>query len=265
MAIVIAVIPTSYKPLHEVACLGKNEAWICGFRYTTIITRIGINGKWKASLYNNIHIVADIAVNVQGDLVYIYGDKGEIKGHPNSLTISIPQNWRPYSLCCSRSGDVLVSMSNGRERKIIRYHEKEITQEIHKDENGALIFEKGNHLHCLRFTENNNRDICISDDNAGVMIVVNLAGKVRFRYDGKPAKKNYQFRPRNIVTDSLKQIIIADYSNSCLHIIDQDGKFLKCVDDCGLDNVHALSVDDEGRLWAGLSKSGIIKVIQYLE
>lgn len=266
LAIVIAVIPTSYKPLHEVACLGKNEAWICGSRYTTTITRIGINGKSKACLYNNIHIVADIAVNVQGDLVYIYGDKGEIKGHPNSLTISIPQNWRPYSLCCSRSGDVLVSMSNGRERKIIRYHEKEITQEIHKDENGALIFEKGNHLHCLRFMENNNRDICISDDNAGVMIVVNLAGKVRFRYDGKPAKKNYQFRPRNIVTDSLNQIIIADYSNSCLHIIDQDGKFLKCVDDYGLDNVHALSVDDEGRLWAArMSKSGIIKVIQYLE
>lgn len=265
LAIVIAVIPTSYKPLHEVACLGKNEAWICGFRYTTTITRIGINGKSKACLYNKIHIVADIAVNVQGDLVYIYGDKGEIKGHPNSLTISIPQNWIPYSLCCSRSGDILVSMSNGRERKIIRYHEKEITQEIHKDENGALIFEKGNHLHCLRFMENNNRDICISDDSAGVMIVVNLASKVRFRYDGKPAKKNYQFRPRNIVTDSLNQIIIADYSNSCLHIIDQDGKFLKCVDDCGLDNVHALSVDDEGRLWAGLSKSGIIKVIQYLE
>lgn len=92
-----------------------------------------------------------------------------------------------------------------------------------------------------------------------------MAGKVRFRYDGKPAKKNNQFGPRSIVTDSLGQIIIADNGNSCLHILDQDGQFIKCVDNCELDNVHALSVDDEGRLWAGLLKSGIIKVLQYLE
>lgn len=110
-------------------------------------------------------------------------------------------------------------------------------QEIYKDENGEPIFEEGKEMHCLCFMENNNGDICISDDNADVMIVVNLAGKVRFRYDGKPARKNNQFSPRNIVTDSLNQIIIADYSNSCLHIINQDGQFLKCVDNCGLDNV----------------------------
>lgn len=263
LAKVIAVIHTSYEPLHEVACLGKNEAWICGYNRT--FTRIDINGKMKGfRCHNCIYFPSDIAVTVQGDLMYIDGDKGEIKGHHDSL-VSIPQNWVPYKLCCSRSGDILVSVSNGREKKIIRYHEKKITQEIHKDENGEPIFEEGNKMHCLCFMENNNGDICISDDNAHLMIVVNLAGKVRFRYDGKPAKKNNQFSPRNIVTDSLNQIIIADYSNSCLHIIDQDGQFLKCVDNCGLDYVHALSVDDEGRLWAGLFKAGIIKIIQYLE
>lgn len=41
-----------------------------------------------------------------------------------------------------------------------------------------LIFEKGNYLYCLCFMENNNRDICIFDDNVGVMIVVNWVGKV---------------------------------------------------------------------------------------
>lgn len=263
LAKVIAVIHTSYEPLHEVACLGKNEAWICGYNRT--FTRIDINGKMKGFRCDNcIYFPSDIAVTVQGDLMYIEGDKGEIKG-PNDSLVSIPQNWVPYCLCCSRSGDILVSVSNGREKKIIRYHEKKITQEIYKDENGEPIFEEGKEMHCLCIMENNNGDICISDDNADVMIVVNLAGKVRFRYDGKPARKNNQFSPRNIVTDSLNQIIIADYSNSCLHIINQDGQFLKCVDNCGLDNVHTLSVDDEGRLWAGLFKSGIIKIIQYLE
>lgn len=208
----------------------------------------------------------DFAVTVHGVLIYIDGRKGKMKtiGHDDSL-VSIPQDWMPYRLCCSKSEDILISVSNGREKKIIRYHEKKITQEIHKDDNGKPIFEEGKFRHDLCIVENNNGDVCISDDNAGVIIVVNLAGKVRFRYNGKPERKNNQFSPRNIVTDSLSQIIVANNGNLCLHIVDQDGQFIKCVDNCELDNVHALSVDGEGRLWAGLFKSGIIKVIQYLE
>lgn len=266
LAKVIAVIScTLYQPLYEVACWGKNEAWICG--YSNTFTRIDINGKMNrhrgdTGMHSPPH---GIAATVHGDLIYSYG-KGKMKttGHDDSL-VSIPQDWIPYRLCCSKSGDILISVSNGREKKIIRYHEKKITQEIHKDENGKPIFEEGKIRHALYIVENNNGDVCISDDNAGVIIVVNLAGKVRFRYNGKPARKNNQFSPRNIVTDSLSQIIVADNGNSCLHILDQDGQFIKCVDNCELDNVHALSVDGEGRLWAGLFKSGIIKVIQYLE
>lgn len=268
LAKVIAVIScTLYQPLYEVACWGKNEAWICGNSNT--FTRIDINGKINGhigdtSLHSAPH---DIAVTVHGDLIYIDGRKGKMKtrGHGDSL-VSIPQDWIPYRLCCSKSGDILICVSNGLEKKIIRYHEKKITQEIHKDENGKPIFEgKISHALYIHVVENNNGDVCISDENAGVIIVVSLAGEVRFRYDGKPAKKNNQFGPRSIVTDSLGQIIIADNGNSCLHILDQDGQFIKCVDNCELDNVHALSVDDEGRLWAGLLKSGIIKVLQYLE
>lgn len=268
LAKVIAVISTFYQPLHEVTCLGKNEAWICGYGNT--FTRIDINGKMKGHCGDTgMHSPPlDIAVTVNGDLIYIDGRKGKMKtfinGHDDSL-VSIPKDWVPYRLCCSKSGDILVSVSNGHKKKIIRYHEKKITQEIYKDENGKPIFEEGKIRHALCIMENNNGDVCISDDNAGVIIVVNLAGKVRFRYDGKPARKNNQFSPKNIVTDSLSQIIVADNGNSCLHIIDQDGQFLKCVDNCELDNVHALSVDDEGRLWAGLLTSGEIKVIQYLE
>lgn len=64
LVIVIVVIFIFYKFLYEVVCLGKNEVWICGFRYIMIIICIGINGKWKVSLYNNIYIVVDIVVNV---------------------------------------------------------------------------------------------------------------------------------------------------------------------------------------------------------
>jgi sugar lactone lactonase YvrE len=60
----------------------------------------------------------------------------------------------------------------------------------------------------------------------------------------------------------MSQIIVADYNNACLHILDQNGQFLRCVDNCGLVNPDGLSVDSEGRLWVGLHDSEV-KVIQY--
>ena len=38
--------------------------------------------------------------------------------------------------------------------------------------------------------ENNNGDICVSDGNANTVVVVDNIGKLRFRYDGTPARRN---------------------------------------------------------------------------
>jgi hypothetical protein len=117
----------------------------------------------------------------------------------------------------------------------------------------------------LFVVENNNGDVCASDRNAKAVVVVNKSGRVRFRYDGTPARRKNAFYPKHIVTDSMSQIIVADYNNDCLHILDQNGQFLRCVDNCGLDYPNGLSVDSEGRLWVGLQDSGEVKVIQYMK
>jgi sugar lactone lactonase YvrE len=97
------------------------------------------------------------------------------------------------------------------------------------------------------------------------MVVVNKSGRVRFRYDGTAARRKESFDPRHIVTDSMSQIIVADNNIDCLHILDQNGQFLRCVDNCGLVTPRGLSVDSEGRLWVGLWESGEVKVIQYMK
>ena len=114
-------------------------------------------------------------------------------------------------------------------------------------------------------SENNNGDICVSDLNANTVVVVDNTGRVRFRYDGTPARTKKSFNPRYIVTDALSQIIVSDNNNNCLHILDQNGQFLRCIDNCGLEGPHGLSVDSEGRLWVGLLSAGEIKVLKYLE
>jgi streptogramin lyase len=148
--------------------------------------------------------------------------------------------------------------------KIVRYQGQKVTQEIDKDEHSNTIYQGGDYM--LYVTENNCGDIVVSDENAEKVIVVDKTGKVRFQYNGKPPGGQKPFSPRQIVTDSMGNIIVADPNNSCLHILDQNGQFLKCVDNCGLNDWPVgLSVDSEGRLWVGQWKSEEVKVIQYMK
>ncbi|XP_061186343.1 uncharacterized protein LOC133194397 [Saccostrea echinata] len=96
--------------------------------------------------------------------------------------------------------------------------------------------------------KNNNEDICASDRNVVAVVVVDKAGRVRFRYDGTPAKRKEAFDPNQLVTDSMSQIIVADWTNDCLHILYKAGQFLKCVDDCELSRPFGLGVDVERSL-----------------
>ena len=116
----------------------------------------------------------------------------------------------------------------------------------------------------LYMAENNNRVICVSDSNANGVIGINMKGKVLFQYKGNGAKRQKPFAPGNIVTNSQNQIIVTDVKNDCLHILDQTGKFVTCVDNFELDHLCGLGLDGEERLWVGLLKTRKIKVIEYM-
>nr|XP_022309758.1 uncharacterized protein LOC111115352 [Crassostrea virginica] len=263
---IIATITTNYKPLWGVACVGGAEAWIYGDNKT--ITRIAIHGTVLETVTSTFR-PGDISVTRGRDLIYsnYNSDKVNIVTQKKSETlITSPQGWVPKRMCCARSGDILVHLYKGSgsktENKIIRYQEQKIKQEINEDGQGNPIFKDGEYS--LFMSENDNGDVCVSDVNADSVVVVDKIRRVRFRYDGKPARRELPFDPRNIVTDSLCQIIVADYSNDCLHILHKNGQFLKCIDNWGLDRPYGLSVDSEERLWVGCDK-GEIKVFKYLE
>jgi sugar lactone lactonase YvrE len=210
---------------------------------------------------------ADITVNRQGELIYIDGPnrKVNIVRHGKTETlITSPKGWKPWGLCCTRSGDILVSMSTAdrTHNKIVRYQGQRKTQEIDKDEHGNPIYRGGNYP--VFVTENNNGDIVASDTNARAVVVVDRAGKVQFRYNYKPPGGQKLFNPTQIVTDSMGHIIVGDYFNDCLYILDQNGRFLRCVDS-EFNTPYGLSLDSKGRLWVGLYESGEVKVIQYLK
>ncbi|XP_078328793.1 uncharacterized protein LOC144623830 [Crassostrea virginica] len=266
---VVAIISTNHKRLLGVACVWRAEAWIYGNNKT--ITCIDIHGTVRDTVTTTcLSCPGGISVTRGGTLIYsdyFSGTVNFVRDGKSETLIIAPKGWTPWRLCCTRSSDILVHVSKGigsqAKHKIIRYQRQNIKQEINKDGQGNRILKDGSNP--LFMSENNKGDVCVSDRNEYTVVVVDNTGTVRFRYNGTQARRNKSFDPKDIVTDALSQIIVADIYNNCLHILDQNGQFLRYVEDCELTNLSGLSVDSEGRLWVGLFDTGKIKVIKYLE
>uniref|UniRef100_K1QZK1 Tripartite motif-containing protein 2 n=1 Tax=Magallana gigas TaxID=29159 RepID=K1QZK1_MAGGI len=125
----------------------------------------------------------------------------------------------------------------------------------------------GEHLldesdHTKYISENRNLDVCVADNGAHSVVVVDHTGKFRFKYTGPLAFTKKLFDPVGITTDSQGRILTTDFDNACIHVLDQDGQFLCHIDNCGLCYPWGLCVDTNDNLFVADDRSRI-KKIQY--
>ncbi|XP_061178375.1 uncharacterized protein LOC133187016 [Saccostrea echinata] len=79
-----------------------------------------------------------------------------------------------------------------------------------------------------RVTQNSNSDICVmnhTSDTTGDLVIMSPSGRMKFVYLGQKLTKN--FKPSNVVCDSLCNILVIDYNNKQIHLLSPDGEFLK--------------------------------------
>ena len=160
-----------------------------------------------------------------------------------------------------------MSNDNHTQSKVVRYSDFKEKQSIQWNDQGYPLFTS---LFRLYLTENMNLNICVADTNAHAVVVVNAAEKLRFRYTGHMHISGIfqECVPVGIATDSQGRILIADIYNYSIHILDQDGHFLRFFDkvnDCYLrtNRVFGLCVDSKGNLFVGGYNNGNVKKIQY--
>lgn len=262
---IITIINTWYEDsiLCSVSCLNDENIWTCG--KDSIMRLYNLDGILVKEIETKSgNRPLDIAVTSRGDLIYSDFQEGSVNIVNNTVVKSMIkfQGWRPCYICSTSYDDLLiVNISDDeKETRIVRYAGSKQKQIIQFDEKGQPLF--SSKAYPKYISENKNQDICMSDYYAGAVVVVNKAGKFRFKYYGFPNKKS--FTPYGITTDSKSQILTADYANHSIHILDQGGQFLRCFDNL-LIHPRGICVDTRDNLFVAELFSGKVKKIQYYD
>nr|XP_022324097.1 uncharacterized protein LOC111125000 [Crassostrea virginica]XP_022324105.1 uncharacterized protein LOC111125000 [Crassostrea virginica] len=259
---ILTDIQTEYREgLLSVSCLSDSELWTRGG--DNILRLYSLQGELLRSVQTKSgNLPRDIAVTRSGGLVYTDGRSiNLVRGRKVKILIRL-RGWKPLYLCTTSSGDLLVIMTSDGETqtKVVRYSGSTEKQSIQWDDQGKPLYSSG---YSKYLSENRNSDICVVDCEAGAVVVVSAAGKLRFRYTGPPSTPRESFYLFGITTDSRANILTSDPNNHRIHIIDQDGLFLRFIHNCGLQWPQGLCVDSRDNLFVAENDTGKVKKLQY--
>nr|XP_022335435.1 uncharacterized protein LOC111132076 [Crassostrea virginica] len=264
---------TQYKQLYRIASTKLLELWTIGSE--NLIRLINtMNGSIVKSITTPMNLI-DICSNDSENL-YVCNDKTIYKkdsGLNFKRCFSAPDGWSFKALAISRVTIPETDLTDGIPLNLLMVLTEDTRQckvvclanslspmrEFQYDRNGMNLFNSNRSDFYL--AENRNGDICVSDTT--VLVVIDERGNFRSRYHGQSTLRKL-FTPRGVTTDHRGNILLADFGNRCIHLLDRNVYFVRYITcDGSLDRIIDVSCDDNGGVLVAERDTVKIKYIRY--
>ncbi|KAK3093461.1 hypothetical protein FSP39_015993 [Pinctada imbricata] len=190
-----------------------------------------------------------------GDFIATDYDNKKVKNITRSgkVTIvisSLPSE--PLGVCVNNKQEIVLCLYGSNALSKYSPDGRRLVRKI--GEGGRLFMEP------RRLTQNGNQDYCVVDDYKRV-VVVDVGGSHRWTYDGQQGEK---FNPDSTACDGYQCLVISDYNNHKIHLVDKDGHFLQVLltREAGIEYPRGVCADKDGKLWVG-QKDGEVHVVKY--
>lgn len=273
---IISIIETEIEYPENVACQKDGKIWIAGnegklkmfYGVPLNVSRlsfgvVGSSFALKELEADTDGCPKDIALTRTGDLIYgkkLHNIVYIVRQNKTDELINL-HDWELLSFCTTSCDELLVAMADDKKYRcrVVRFEGSGERQIIQYDHEGKPLYTSGMLRKYVK--ENQNGDICVADCNAGVVVVTDRAGKLRFRYNGSTSQKEAQFRPVGITTDSQGHIMVSDSLN--VHVIDMNGQFL-CFLNLVFKDPLRIATDSDDNLYV-VETSGIVKKVRYMK
>ena len=241
----------------RIACMEQGLAWVETKPNT--LQRVDKEGSVKDTIKTDFHF-SDFALSSDGDILLADTLNKCIKSVSEQKIFNslFKTSWAPTGLFRLDNNDMVVTC--GYDSKVIVYKP-----------NGSIrkAFDHIKFRYPDKVAVNKvNQDIYICDrvDSytfAGKLLAVGADGQLRYEYTGQDDK---ELAPAAVCTDQIGHVLIADRVESKVHILDQEGQFIKYVltSEQGLNRPTTIDVDTKGYVWVGEYR-GQIKVAKYLQ
>ena len=215
----------------------------------------------------------DLCCDKTGNLYICHFDGGWISRltpdqHVKDIVNTMPL--RPFSLCITQSGDILVALVDV---SIADFKKCKQTYIARLDNIGRekqrIQFEEDGKTRLFQYTtyvvENKNNDIVVLDHIGkyqGRLYILNDKGAIKHSYSGT-SQLDAIFNSYSVCCDDQCRIIVADMDNSAFHLLNPRGDLLQLLmtEKDGLVLPYSVGLCD-GLLWIG-TREGKVIVAEY--
>ncbi|KAJ8299649.1 hypothetical protein KUTeg_023709 [Tegillarca granosa] len=247
-----------------VAISNDNLVWLAksGEREITQATKTGNVMKTIKTDF----VINDFAVNSSGELFMSASGTAWIKKLTKDEKFldvyHIPEGYTAQGLTVTDDDQIVVCLyqlfedsklvqlnKDGKLQKIIQYNLDGTTP----------LFENPE-----RVCGNRNGDLIITQPFKNIIILDNQ-GKKRSEYNGQVQCLPKRFNPQCTVTDKLSHILVSDYDNSTVHLLDKSGNFIQFIkpQTGTFSHPEGMCIDKRNKLWICSENGSKILVVNY--